>query len=116
MPLFCTNEKIYQERVEAMKAAIIDDEVRDQDRLAECFKRIRAELKEPMEVQKFLSGEEFLRAKDDSFDLICLDIDMKGKNGIQIAKEIRKNNTAGIYYFHNEYGTDGNPWIRGAGI
>lgn len=93
MPLFCTNEKIYQERVEAMKAAIIDDEVRDQDRLAECFKRIRAELKEPMEVQKFLSGEEFLRAKDDSFDLICLDIDMKGKNGIQIAKEIRKNNT-----------------------
>lgn len=48
MPLFCTNEKIYQERVEAMKAAIIDDEVRDQDRLAECFKRIRAELKEPM--------------------------------------------------------------------
>ena len=90
MPLFCTNEKIYQERVEAMKAAIIDDEVRDQDRLAECFKRIRAELKEPMEVQKFLSGEEFLRAKDDSFDLICLDIDMKGKNGIQIAKEIRK--------------------------
>lgn len=79
MPLFCTNEKIYQERVEAMKAAIIDDEVRDQDRLAECFKRIRAELKEPMEVQKFLSGEEFLRAKDDSFDLICLDIDMKGK-------------------------------------
>ena len=91
MPLFCTNEKIYQERVEAMKAAIIDDEVRDQDRLAECFKRIRAELKEPMEVQKFLSGEEFLRAKDDSFDLICLDIDMKGKNGIQIAKEIRKN-------------------------
>ena len=72
MPLFCTNEKIYQERVEAMKAAIIDDEVRDQDRLAECFKRIRAELKEPMEVQKFLSGEEFLRAKDDSFDLICL--------------------------------------------
>jgi len=29
MPLFCTNEKIYQERVEAMKAAIIDDEVRD---------------------------------------------------------------------------------------
>lgn len=76
-----------------MKAAIIDDEVRDQDRLAECFKRIRAELKEPMEVQKFLSGEEFLRAKDDSFDLICLDIDMKGKNGIQIAKEIRKNNT-----------------------
>ena len=33
MPLFCTNEKIYQERVEAMKAAIIDDEVRDQDRL-----------------------------------------------------------------------------------
>ena len=47
MPLFYTNEKIYQERVEAMKAAIIDDEVRDQDRLAECFKRIRAELKEP---------------------------------------------------------------------
>ena len=43
MPLFCTNEKIYQERVEAMKAAIIDDEVRDQDRLAECFKRIRTE-------------------------------------------------------------------------
>ena len=30
MPLFCTNEKIYQERVEAMKAAIIDDEVRVQ--------------------------------------------------------------------------------------
>ena len=52
MPLFCTNEKIYQERVEAMKAAIIDDEVRDQDRLAECFKRIRAELKEPMEVDR----------------------------------------------------------------
>ena len=76
-----------------MKAAIIDDEVRDQDRLAECIKRIRAELKEPMEVQKFLSGEEFLWVKDDSFDLICLDIDMKVKNGIQIAKEIRKNNT-----------------------
>ena len=38
----------------------------------------------------FASGEEFLSSKDRQYDLVCLDIDMEGRDGIETAKEIRK--------------------------
>lgn len=33
---------------------------------------------------------EFLSSKDRQYDLVCLDIDMEGRDGIETAKEIRK--------------------------
>ena len=47
-------------------------------------------LKEEMHVDAFASGEEFLSSKDRQYDLVCLDIDMEGRDGIETAKEIRK--------------------------
>ena len=43
-----------------------------------------------MHVDAFASGEEFLSSKDRQYDLVCLDIDMEGRDGIETAKEIRK--------------------------
>lgn len=72
-----------------MRVAIVDDEVVEQRKLAEYFRRIQKELKEKIDLRCFSSGEEFLEMEDAAYDLICLDIDLQGKDGIQTAREIR---------------------------
>lgn len=77
-----------------MNIAICDDE-----------KIIREQIKNLIEKQKpdcclftFASGEELI-ACDQNFDIIFLDIQMKGINGIEAAKKLRRQKEEGILIF-----------------
>ena len=77
-----------------MDIAVVDDE-----------KVIREQLREMIENQKpdcnaacFSSGEELLAAAK-PFDIIFLDIQMDGMNGIEAAKEVRETNTDTVLIF-----------------
>lgn len=77
-----------------MDIAVVDDE-----------KIIRGHIREMIEDQKpdcnvacFASGEEILAAAK-PFDIIFLDIQMDGMNGIKAAKEIRKKNADTVLIF-----------------
>lgn len=82
-----------------IKIAVIDDEKEERDRLLGYYQRLRAEVHEELDIHTYQSGDEFLKIGDISFDLICLDIDMNGMDGISTAKEIRKKDTQVIIIF-----------------
>lgn len=82
-----------------IKIAIIDDEKEERERLLGYYQNLRAEVQDELEVHTYASGDEFLGRGDTSFDLICLDIDMEGMDGIRTAKEIRKNDAQVIIIF-----------------
>lgn len=68
-----------------MRVGICDDETAVQDMLEN---KIRKLLKDT-EIMKFASGEELLQC-DVPMDILFLDIQMPGKNGIEVAEEYRK--------------------------
>lgn len=72
-----------------IKISLIDDEREERERLSGYFQRLREEAKEELDIHIFSSGDEFLEQYTDSCDLICLDIDMEGRDGISTAREIR---------------------------
>lgn len=70
-----------------MRILIVEDEASLADLVSNRLK------KEKYDVDICLDGEEGLyNALEDVYDLIILDIMLPGKNGIEILKEIRKNN------------------------
>lgn len=73
-----------------IKVGIVDDEQKERDTLKGFFHRLQTEIHEEIQVLEFSSGESLLEQYDFSCDLICLDIEMGNKNGIDTAKAIRQ--------------------------
>ena len=86
-----------------MKIAICDDEKKASEALLE----ILEECPEPIEkTDVYVSGEELLRSKE-QYDLLFLDIDMEGIDGIETARKLRlKDKKVKIVYVtaYSEYG------------
>lgn len=82
-----------------IKVAVTDDEQKERELLLQYYKSIQKELKIEIEVDTFSSGEELLKNYDSSYDLVCLDIDMEGRDGIDTAKEIRRQDGRVIIIF-----------------
>jgi len=77
-----------------IQIAVVDDEkiIREQIRKLAEKKRMESW------VDTYSSGEEFLIAKKD-YDIIFLDIQMDGMNGIEVAKKIREGNAESVLIF-----------------
>lgn len=88
-----------RERGIMIKVAIVDDEKRERDELEAYYRRFQKETQEEIKTVCFSSGEEILQIYDSTFDIICLDIDMQGKDGINTAKEIRSQDDQVIIIF-----------------
>lgn len=76
--------------MEYISIAIVDDEKPIRD-LYESYLKEWAVKKYNIKIEKFESAEEFLfKYEDDSsLDLLLLDIEMKGINGVELAKKLR---------------------------
>ncbi|MGE5679129.1 MAG: LytR/AlgR family response regulator transcription factor [Pseudomonadota bacterium] len=77
-----------------MKIAVCDDESSQIKYLQELIGTWSKNSEEIVMVQAFESAEAFLFAyeEDRDFDILLLDIQMKGMNGIELARKIRKSN------------------------
>jgi len=82
-----------------IKIAVVDDEQKEQKLLMKLFRKLSEEVQEEIQVNAFESGETLLEGYDYSWDLICLDIQMKGQDGIGIAKQIRSMDEQVILIF-----------------
>ncbi|MDD3139953.1 MAG: LytTR family DNA-binding domain-containing protein [Lachnospiraceae bacterium] len=82
-----------------IKIAVVDDEKRERDDLSRFFNKLQKKINEELDIHLFESGEEFLSACIKNYDLICMDIDMKGMNGIETAKIVRKADTEVMIIF-----------------
>ncbi|WP_367268793.1 response regulator [uncultured Gemmiger sp.] len=47
-----------------------------------------------MKLKRFPNADEFLKADTHAFDIVFMDIDMPGSNGINASRELRKTNKA----------------------
>ncbi|TCL57311.1 LytTR family two component transcriptional regulator [Kineothrix alysoides] len=82
-----------------IKIAVVDDEQMERDTLKRYYLDLQQEICEELEVLLYSSGEDLLDNYDYSFDMICLDIDLPGKDGISMAKELRKTDEQVILLF-----------------
>ena len=87
-----------------VQVAVIDDEEYERQLLTSCFSRLSNDLKEDIQTTEYMSGEEFLQKSNYSFDLICLDIDMPGTNGMETASRIRQTNEDVLIIFITNMG------------
>lgn len=85
-----------------MKVAVLDDMPDDAARIAEYLKRYQTERDLPIQVSVYHSGVEFLERFDGSYDVIFLDIEMPGCDGLEVAHEIRAKDAAvGLIFITN---------------
>ncbi len=82
--------------------AVVDDDAEERSTLSAHFQKLAEEIREELNITLFSSGSEFLNSDDTVYDLICLDIDMPGKSGMETAQILRKrNNQAEIIFVTN---------------
>lgn len=73
-----------------MKLAIVDDEKKMTDLLYKYSRKFEKENGEPMQISTYHNPDEFLKQYSSDFDLVLMDIEMPGLNGIETAKELRR--------------------------
>lgn len=77
-----------------IEIAICDDEKVIRDQITELIEKQKAECR----IENFAAGEELLAAEK-RFDVIFLDIQMEGMNGIETARAIRERNRQTVVIF-----------------
>lgn len=82
-----------------MKVVIVDDEKKEREVLETYFKNLVREIREEITIEAYGTGEELLESYDYSYDMVCLDIDLEGMNGIEVAKKIRKTDEKVVIIF-----------------
>lgn len=81
---------------------ICDDEQKCRDLLQRYCEKIEADLGQDFKYEMFSSGEEVLVC-DDRIEILLLDIEMSGENGIDIMRKIEKNDNIKNILFVSGY-------------
>ena len=79
-----------------MRIAVIDDRPPDRDYIAALVSRWAKDRDTAVTAVPFPSAEAFLfdYSEDKNFDILLLDIEMGAINGVELAKNVRKENDA----------------------
>lgn len=86
-----------------MRIAICDDEKKICLFMKETINRFYFDRDEEIHISCFEGGEQLLQAKLSDIDILFLDIEMPGYNGLDIAKMIRKENQSMFIVFVTAY-------------
>lgn len=85
-----------------MKVAVLDDMPADAKRIEDYLRRYQTEQGISLQISTFCSSVEFLERFDGSYDVIFLDIEMPGCDGLEVAHEIReKDESVGLIFITN---------------
>lgn len=79
--------------------AVVDDSAEDRKILTDILKRFTQEQKISANIVAYQSGEDAINDNTQSFDIFCLDIDMPGFDGIDLAKKIREYDSEVVIVF-----------------
>lgn len=73
-----------------LRIAIVEDEEANRVQMQEFIHQYAAEYKLDIQVTEFADGESVLAGYHKNFDIMLLDIEMPGMNGMEVAKRIRE--------------------------
>ena len=82
-----------------VKIAIVEDEAASAQLLEECLLRYRTEAGAEMMITRFSNAEELLRDYRGEFDLLFMDVDMPGINGIDASRRLREMDSRVVLIF-----------------
>lgn len=71
------------------RVAVVDDRAEERDLLQEYLRRFVGERRLTLEITAFEDGESFLAAAHQNFDIVLLDIEMQGIDGLETARRLR---------------------------
>ena len=74
-----------------MRVAIIEDDTQQAETTAAFLSRFSSERERPISYTIFTTGDDAIKAYKPVWDLILLDIEMPGTNGMDVARAIRAN-------------------------
>lgn len=77
-----------------MKIAVVDDVPRDAQLLVQYLNQFQEEQGTSMQIRPFYSSIDFLEEYDGTYDIVFLDIEMPGSDGLTTAREIRGRDDA----------------------
>lgn len=85
-----------------MKVAVLDDKKEDARQLEEYLQRFQKETNRSFRVDVYLASFDFLEDYHSQYDVIFLDIEMPGSDGLEVAREIRaRDSSVGIIFVTN---------------
>lgn len=95
-----------------LKLAVCDDDAAQRDYLTDIVTAWGKKNRHLIELKQYVSADSFLfdYEEEKDFDILLLDVEMPGKSGVELAKEIRKDNQAAQLIFITgfyEYFSDG---------
>lgn len=73
-----------------VRIAIVEDDLADAKRLADCLVRFQKEQEENFTVWNFTNPAEFLDTYGSGYDLVFLDIELPVFNGMEVARQLRE--------------------------
>lgn len=86
-----------------LRIAIVDDEQSIVDKIQSIVTAFFCEQNEPVDISCFSSGEDII-SYHQKYDLIFLDVQMQGMDGIQTAQEIRRHDKKAVIFYVTSYG------------
>lgn len=110
-----TTESIFkthpgEEENRQMKIAVVDDSKEDAHRIVSFLEQYQQEQNLTFEIKIFYASFDFLEEYQGEYDVIFLDIEMPGSNGLEVAREIRgRDQAVGIIFITSlaQYAIDG---------
>lgn len=91
-------------KITMIKIAYCDDDKLDRDRIMNALNNIEQSVIDKFELFAFDSGEELCKnLKDNSYDIILLDIIMGGIYGVQTAEKVRSMGKSSLIIFISSY-------------
>lgn len=82
-----------------LRIAVVDDEQEQRAQLEDCLHRYAGETSTQLEVIPFGNAQEFLRQDPGGFDIVLLDIQMPGLDGMTVARQLRARNQRLVLIF-----------------
>jgi DNA-binding LytR/AlgR family response regulator len=92
-----------------IKIALCDDMELEREDIKNKLNRFQKENDMLMRIDEYSSGEELLKFYGNQYDLIIMDVEMEGINGIEVARQIRENDLLVVLFFstrHKQYAYD----------
>lgn len=78
-----------RQELDMYRIAICDDDRADRENILALIRPVMKENRIPYTVTQFPSAEAVMESREEKWDLLILDILMDGKNGIELAEELR---------------------------